>query len=109
MESLMKIKWVLCLLLILNINFFSCSNLVDKKKMYSEDFAKIFKDLEYLNVKYELENLNDSTYKILREEIFKKNNLSEDDYSKELNYYINNLSDFELLLKEFQAEIEDDK
>ena len=77
--------------------------------MYSEDFAKIFKDLEYLNVKYELENLNDSTYKILREEIFKKNNLSEDDYSKALNYYINNLSDFELLLKEFQAEIEDNK
>ena len=68
----MKIKWVLCLLLVLNINLFSCSNLVDKKKMYSDDFAKIYKELEYLNVKYELENLNDSTYKILREEIFKK-------------------------------------
>ncbi len=109
MESLMKIKWVLYLLLVLNINLFSCSNLVDKKKIYSDDFAKIFKDLEYLNAKYELGNLNDSTYKILRKEIFKKNNFSEDDYNKELNYYINNLSDFELLLKETQAEIEYNK
>ena len=109
MESLMKIKWVLCLLLVLNINLFSCSNLVDKKKIYRDDFANIYKDLEYLNAKYELGNFNDSTYKILREEIFKKNNLSEDDFNKDLNYYINNLSDFELLLKEFQAEIEDNK
>jgi len=75
MENLMKKKWALYLLLIINLFFSSCLNPDKKEKITKEKFTKTFKELEYLKVRYEMGFLNDSIYNFEYNQIFTKNEL----------------------------------
>ena len=102
----MKKKWVLYLLLSLNLFFFSCSNSNKKEKITKEKFTELFKELEYLKVRYEMGFINDSIYKLEFNNIFSENNLIEDDFKNKMEEYLVNLSDFESILKKIQLELD---
>ncbi len=102
----MKKKWALYLLLIINLFFFSCFNSDKKEKITKLKFTEIFKELEYLKVRYEMGFLNDSIYNFEYNQIFSKNELTEEVFKNKMEEYLENLSEFESILKEIQLELD---
>ena len=47
-----------------------------------------------------MDNISDSIFDKEIEKIFLKNNITVKDYKEELDYYLNNLSEFENVIKE---------
>lgn len=102
----MKKKWVLYLLLSASLFFSSCLK-SDKKEIITKDlFIQTFKELEYLKVSYEMGFKSDSTYNLELEKIFSKNNLTQKDFQNKMEGYLENLSEFESILKEIQLELD---
>ena len=102
----MKKKWALYLLLIINLFFFSCFKSDKKEKITKEKFTEIFKELEYLKVRYEMGFLNDSIYNFEYNHIFSKNELTEEVFKNKMEEYLENLSEFESILKDIQLELD---
>ena len=96
----MKKKWVLYLILTFSILLNSCQNTNNQNKSLNDDFINAFKELEILKATSELGSISDSIYNNEVERIFSKNKITQEDYEAELNYYINNLSEFENIVKE---------
>ena len=106
MENLMKKKWVICLLLSANLVLTTCLNPNQEDKINKETFIEIFKDLEYLKSKHEMGFIDDINYNKEFNYIFSSKKLNQDDFKKQMDQYLENLSDFELILNEVQSEIE---
>ena len=106
MENLMKRKWAICLLLSASVVFTKCSNNNQEDKISKETFIEIFKDLEYLKSKHEMGFIDDTAYNKEIKYIFSNKKLTQDDYKKQMDQYLENLSEFELILNEVQSEIE---
>jgi len=102
----MKKKWVLYLLLSASLFFSACLK-SEKKEIITKDlFIQIFKELEYLKVSYEMGFTSDSTYNLELEKIFSKNSLTQKDFQNKMEGYLENLSEFESILKEIQLELD---
>ena len=100
MENLMKKRWALYLILIFSIFLNSCKKSNNQNKSLNDDFVNVYKELEILKAKSELDNISDSIFDKEIEKIFLKNNITVEDYKQELDYYLNNLSEFENVIKE---------
>ena len=100
MENLMKKRWALYLIIIFSILLNSCKEFNNKSKSLNDDFVNVYKELEILKAKSQLDNISDSIFEKEIEQIFLKNNIFVEDYKIELDYYLNNLSEFENVIKE---------
>tara|TARA_Y100000589_G_scaffold309528_1_gene327130 strand:- start:7 stop:345 length:339 start_codon:yes stop_codon:yes gene_type:complete len=100
MENLMKKRWVLYLIIIFSILLNSCKEFNNQSKSLNDDFVNVYKELEILKAKSQLDNISDSIFEKEIEQIFLKNNITVKDYKEELDYYLNNLSEFENVIKE---------
>ena len=100
MENLMKKRWALYLIIIFSILLNSCKEFNNKSKSLNDDFVNVYKELEILKAKSQLDNISDSIFEKEIEQIFLKNNIFVEDYKKELDYYLSNLSEFENVIKE---------
>ena len=96
----MKKIWALYLILIFSIFLNSCKKPNNQNKSLNNDFINVYKELEILKTKSELDNISDSIFNKEIEQIFLKNNITVEDYKEELDYYLNNLSEFENVIKE---------
>ena len=72
----------------------------NSKVISFEPLPDAYKELEVLKAKSELDNISDSIFDKEIEKIFLKNNITVEDYKEELDYYLNNLSEFENVIKE---------
>jgi len=96
----MKKRWALYLIIIFSILLNSCKEFNNKSKSLNDDFVNVYKELEILKAKSQLDNISDSIFEKEIEQIFLKNNIFVEDYKKELDYYLSNLSEFENVIKE---------
>ena len=102
----MKKKWALYLLLSTSLIFTSCFNSEKKEKISKDTFVEIFRELEYLKACYEMGSITDSIYNLEFENIFLKNNLTQEDFQNKMKEYLKNLPELESILKEVQSELE---
>ncbi len=102
----MKKKWALCFLLSVSLLVTSCFNVQEKETITKDIFIEVFKELEYLKVRYEMGFISDSIYELEFNDIFFKNNLSEEDFQNQMEKYLENLHEFEFILKQIQLELE---
>tara|TARA_B100000579_G_C22824298_1_gene852264 strand:+ start:1791 stop:2117 length:327 start_codon:yes stop_codon:yes gene_type:complete len=106
MENLMKKKWALYLLLSTSLIFTSCFNSEQKEQISKHTFIEIFRELEYLKASYEMGFITDSIYNLESENIFSKNNLNQEDFQNQIKEYLEDLPEFESILKELQSKLE---
>ena len=69
-------------------------------------FIDIFRELEYLKACHEMGFITDSIYNLESENIFSKNNLNQEDFQNQIKEYLEDLPEFESILKELQSKLE---
>ena len=66
----MKKRWALYLILIFSIFLNSCKKSNNQNKSLNDDFVNVYKELEILKAKSELDNISDSIFNKEIEKIF---------------------------------------
>ena len=102
----MRQKWALFFLLIISLFFNSC---VKKNQEFLKDRNKmvnIIRAIEVLNTKHKMNLISDSLYQIERNSILTSQGITEKEFNRKIKSYLNNLDEFELLLKDVKLELE---
>tara|TARA_B100001250_G_C19137143_1_gene502152 strand:- start:32 stop:346 length:315 start_codon:yes stop_codon:yes gene_type:complete len=102
----MKKKWALCFLLSVSLLVTSCFNTQTKETITKDIFIEVLKELEHLKARYEIGFVSDSIYDLEFNDIFLKHNFSQEDFQNQMEKYLENLHEFESILKQVQLELE---